>query len=148
MNSGLHKSNGILKYSKSDVGFKLIVEVDPGIALFYRALIPKYITFNPQRYAPHISVVRNEIPPNIQYWGKYENQEVEFTYSNVIKNGKVYWWLDAFSNQLEDIRVELGLPISSEYTRPPDGFEKIFHITIGNQKDLKHNNLSSPLFKI
>ena len=132
----LHKSKGTLRYSyhEGDVGFKLILEVDPGITSFYCSLIPKHITLNPQRYAAHISVVRKEQSVNMNYWGLYEGQQVEFEYETYIYHGKVYWWLNAFSTRLEEIRLELGLPVTSEYTRPPDGFVKCFHITLGNTK--------------
>jgi hypothetical protein len=125
----LYKSTGILRYGHE----KLIVEVDPGISAFYKSLIPKCYILNPQKYAPHISVVRHE-QPNMENWGKYDGQPVEFFYSNIVHRGTVYWWLNAFSNRLEEIRLELGLPVSSPYTRPPDGFEKCFHITLGNSK--------------
>ena len=132
----LHKSKGKLHYSHAgDAGFKLIVEVDPGIASLYRALIPPYIQLNPQRYAAHISVVRHEHTIN-EHWGKYEGEEIDFEYDTHIHHGKVYWWLNAFSTRLEEIRIELGLPVSSEYTRPPDSYLKVFHITLGNTKDL------------
>lgn len=133
----MHKSKGPLKYSHStNAGFKLIVEVDPGITSFCRALIPKHITINPQRYAPHISVVRHEHAVNMDFWGRYEGQFVEFEYDPYIHHGKVYWWLNVFSTRLEEIRVELGLPVSSEYTRPPDGYDKVFHMTLGNHKNI------------
>jgi len=133
----LHKSNGTLRYSHAgDVGFKLILEVDPGIASFCREMIPKYIILNPQRYAPHISVVRYEHSIKMEHWGKYEGEQVEFEYNNYIHNGRVYWWINAFSTRLEEIRVELGLPVSSEYTRPPNSYQKVFHITLGNTKTI------------
>jgi hypothetical protein len=125
----LFKSQGKLHYE----GSKLIVEVNPEITTYYRALVPKYINLNPQKYAAHISVVRKE-PVDSPHWGKYEGEMVTFHYENIVHHGQVYYWLDAFSNRLEDIRVELGLSVSSEYTRPPDLFEKVFHITIGNLK--------------
>jgi hypothetical protein len=131
----IHKSSGILRYSHAgDAGFKLIVEIDPGIAAFYRALIPKYIKTNPQKYDPHISVVRKEHTVNMDFWGKYEGESVDFEYDSHIHHGKVYWWLNVFSARLEEIRAELGLPVSSEYTRPPEGYIKCFHTTIGNTK--------------
>lgn len=34
---------------------------------------------------------------------------------------------------LGDLRVSLGLPESSQWTRPPDGRE-CFHMTVGNTK--------------
>jgi len=131
----LHKSDGTLRYSHAgDAGFKLVLEVDPGIASFCRAMMPKYITLNPQRYAPHISVVRHEHSVNMEHWGKYEGQQVEFEYTNYVHNGRVYWWINAFSTRLEEIRVELGLYVHDKYTQPPDGYLKCFHITLANCK--------------
>lgn len=130
----LFTSRGPLIYSTDNAGLpKLNVVVDPGIMSFYRALIPKYCEARAQMYPAHISVVRKE-RPNMSLWGKYENEEIEFSYSNIIHRGTVYWWLNAFSTRLEEIRRELGLPVSSEYTRPPDGWIKCFHITLGNSK--------------
>lgn len=131
----LYKSKGILKYDIVDVGYRLVVEVDQGIADFYRSLIPKSKGVRRQKYPAHISVVRHEIPLVLDKWSEYHGCEVEFVYDNEIKNGKVYYWLNTFSTKLEEIRTELGLPVSSEYTRPPsDEYVKCFHITIGNCK--------------
>lgn len=129
----MYSSTGILRYFQDP--HKLIVEVDPGIAQFYRSMIPKWITLNPQKYPPHISVVRKEIPPNLTIWGKYEGEEISFDYTNEIFHGRVYYWLNAYCTRLEQIRAELGLVESTEYTRPPDG-RKCFHITLGNMKPL------------
>lgn len=126
----LFESCGILKYSKD----KLIVEVDKGLSDYYYGTIPKYFDKQRQMYSPHISVVRKEIPPNMQFWGKYEGKSINFLYSNYINQGTVYFWLNAFCKELEDIRIELGLPVHSLYTLPPEGFVKCFHITLGNLK--------------
>lgn len=128
----LFKSTGILRYGKN----KVIVEIDPGISDFYRSLIPKYLPYNRQLYAPHISVVRKETPPNMEYWEKYEGQPIEFEYDNEIQIGTVYFWLNCFSVRLEEIRQELGLPVSSPYTLPPEGYLKCFHSTLANRKNL------------
>ena len=112
------------------------MEVDPGIAMFYRSLIPKYLPCNGTRYAPHVMVVREEKeePVNKAAWGKYEGARVPFLYSPVVHQGKVYYWLNVFCVRLEDIRIELGLPAVSQYTLPPEGFKKFFHCTIANTK--------------
>lgn len=131
----MFEATGRLRYDiHPKVGHKLIVEVDPAIGPYYRSLVPKYIPIKPQLYPSHISVVRHEIPPNLEFWGKYEGEVIPFCYDNYIHNGKVYYWLNAFSKRLEEIRLELGLPVDSPYTRPPDGLAKTFHITIGNLK--------------
>lgn len=133
----LFESEGFLKYSfEEEYGYKLIVEVDQGVSDFYRSLIPKWVETNRQKYPAHISVVRNEVPLILDNWGKYQGKAVQFTYSNYICNGTVYWWLNAFSSELEDIRLELGLEISSKYTLPPEGYLKCFHITLANMKGL------------
>jgi hypothetical protein len=128
----LYKSKGVLRYSIVDVGYKLIVEADQGIADYYLKLIPKYKNVTRQRYPAHISIVRKEVPINLDQWGKREGEDVDFWYDNEIKSGRVYFWLNVFSKKLEEVRTELGLPVSSEYTRPPDSFEKVFHLTLGN----------------
>ena len=134
MEEVLHSSIGRLQYS--DEGSKLIVEVDKGIAQYYRALIPKWMPVLKPLYDPHITVVRQEKeePVHKEHWKKYQGEEVEFFYSPVVQQGKVYYWLNCFCSRIEDIRLELGLPVMSEYTLPPEGFRKCFHMTIGNQK--------------
>lgn len=126
----LYISYGTVHYEKD----KLIVEVDSQLAKYYYDFVPKYIRINKQRYDAHISVVRNEIPPKLEYWNKYEGEIVEFFYEPYVYNGEVYYWLNVFCNRLEEIRAELGLEVSSEYTRPPGAFIKCFHITVGNTK--------------
>lgn len=126
----MFESTGILKYFDN----KLIVEVDQNIVDFYLSLIPKHLYVNRQRHAAHISVVRKEVSPNIEFWRKYEGEQVSFLYDNIIHNGTVYFWLNVFSKKLEDIREELGLENKSTF-QPPDNWKRIFHITLGNTKN-------------
>ena len=128
----MFSSTGLLRYSINP--YKLIVEVDPDISNFYRSLIPKYIHLNKPMYAPHISVVRNNIPPNINVWDKYQNQKATFQYNSYIYNDELYYWLDVYSIDLENIRSELGLKPFGDVTWSPDGRHK-FHITLGNLKN-------------
>jgi hypothetical protein len=127
-------STGILKYHVNP--YKLIVEVDQGISDYYRSTIPKYFKTNKQLYPAHISVVRKEIPPNLDAWNKYQDKEIEFYYEHYVYSDNTYWWINIFCNELEFIRQELGLPIASGITRSPDGKHK-FHMTIGNTKGLQ-----------
>ena len=132
-------SKGQLKYSKIEDKYKLIVSVDEEIVRYYRSLIPKWFKVNPQMHRAHISVVRNEVPPKMEFWGKYEGEIIEFCYESIIRQGSVYWWLNVFCKRLEEIRLELGLPVSSPYTLPPEEFTKCWHISLGNQKELHKN---------
>ncbi len=128
----LYKSVGVLRCSHSpEYGYRLVLEADQAISEYYRALLPPWKKANPQRYGAHISVVRREVP-DICVWGKHEGEEVEFDYTGQVFFGRVYCWLNVFCTRLEEVRKELGLPVSTEYTRPPEGFVKCFHMTIGN----------------
>lgn len=126
-------STGILKYFSNPL--KLIVQVDQGISDFYRTLIPKSHYVQRQMYAAHISVVRKEKPPKMDLWGKHQNRKIVFEYDNMIYNNETYYWLNAYAKELEEIRLELGLPICSPWTRSPDGRHR-FHVTIGNIKNV------------
>jgi hypothetical protein len=129
-------SSGPLRYSRlENGGFKLVLEVDPEIPRLARALIPKAVRLNQPRFAPHITVVRNEVPKRERYWGRLEGRTIYFTYSPVVCVGEVYFWLRVFCTPLNKLREELGLPHSSEWSRPPDGSE-CFHTTIGNTKPI------------
>lgn len=129
----LYKSTGKLQYFSD---FKLALDVDPNIALYYRSLIPLYLYPQPTRYMPHITVVRPkyELPVHKQFWNKYRNEQVEFYYEPWIHSGKEYFWLNIFSVRLEQIRAELGLYIDDKFTKPPEGFRKCFHMTVANRK--------------
>jgi len=131
----LYQAKGKLHYSTSN-GYKLIVECEQDIADMYRALVPKYYYLQRQRYPAHITVVRSykEIPLNMEPWGKYDGEVIEYYYEPFIRIGTAYMWLNILCKRLEEIRYELGLPIRSEYTQPPEGFSKYFHMTIGNIK--------------
>lgn len=125
-------SKGILRYGP---GIRAIVEVDQGISNFYRKLIPKYNYVQSQMYPAHITVVRTakEIPTNMSVWGKYEGQEIPFTYDNHVYNDKTYWYLNVQSDRIGDIREELGLPRFRSGELGAD--RKSYHITIGNSKN-------------
>jgi len=130
----LHQSTGTLQYNDIAAPTSLKVLVDPQIVDYYRTLLPKYIKINPQKYAPHISVIRNTILAPTELWGKYEGEQVQFCYEHQIYYGGAYVWLDCYSTRLEEIMTELGLELSYELNQPIKGFKRIFHTTIGNTK--------------
>ena len=130
----LFKHTGILHYSTSGP-YRLVVDVNPELAAYYRALMPKYLRLISGRYPAHVTVVRvgRDEPKNLSVWGKYEGKHVEFCYEPGIHSGKDYYWLRVLSKQLEEIRAELGLELDV-YATPPLPFIKYFHLTIGNTK--------------
>lgn len=131
-NFTLFNSSGFIRVHKE----KIIVDVDVDIVNYYRSLIPKSITLNPQKYNPHISVVRKELFC-YDIVKKYDGQLIEFQYSHVVRNDNTYYWLDVFSLALEQIRTDLGLLNQSLYITPPNEYQHTFHITLGNKKSSK-----------
>lgn len=130
------EASGIIHYSEAN---RVAVEIDPEIANFYRSLIPKYLPHQKPRWAPHITVVREEkeTVSDRTYWGKREGEEIPFIYCNRIYQGKIYFWLDVLSKDLEEIRLELGLPCFHPFPEEkpvPEGYRKYFHCTIANCK--------------
>lgn len=134
MDQRFHRSVGTLRYSiHPEVGHKVVLEIDWGISLLARALIPVWMNVQPQRYSPHVSVVRKERPRNMAAWGAREGERVPFEYGTWIFDDGVYFWLQVYSERLKEIRAELGLSGSSRVSRPPDGVE-CFHTTVANRK--------------
>lgn len=122
------ESEGILRIEPT----KIYVEVDPEIVALVRALLPSRMRteFKLQRYAPHITVIRNE---GFSARSDLDSKSIPFLYDPEPVVGETYSWLRVFAVDLLHIRQDLGLAPSSEWSRPPDG-EECFHITIGNRK--------------
>lgn len=131
----LFESKGVLHYNKE---WRLVVQVDQDLGDYYRSLIPKYCVTQRPRWAAHITVVRQEkeTPVNKEYWWKYNGKKLSFLYNPHIYSDSVYYWINVYSTELEDIRAELGLPVYSRYVLPPKGFKKNFHCTVANMKGI------------
>lgn len=129
----LYPSTGVLRYFDD---WRLVMEVDRGLADYYFSLIPPWLPKNKPRWLPHVTVVRaeKEVPLHPEFWKKYDGESLEFLYSPIVHQGHIYYWLHVYCVKLEDIRIELGLPARSQFTLPPEGFRKSFHCTIANQK--------------
>lgn len=125
----IESSGQLIVYSK-----KIYVDIDPSIVQLTRILMPKsYVhLYQPQKYKPHISVVRHQIFDR----SLVVNQLVTFTYDSDPIFGETYAWFKVYSEQLINVRLSLGLSKTSNVSRPPNG-EECFHITIGNSKWLK-----------
>jgi hypothetical protein len=123
------KTQGKLTYGP---GIRAAIKVDQQLSNYYRTMIPKHFDVNGQRHPAHITVVRIgvEKPPNMDVWEKHQGLVVEFEYSNMVEVDGVYWFLRARSEQIAEIRKELGLP---EYFDRKKGY----HITLGNTKKIR-----------
>lgn len=126
INEMMYNGTAIIKYSPD--GSQCVAEVDQGISDYYRNLIPKYNYVQPQRAKAHITIVRKgEIYLNKEVWGKYEGKEINFTYDTNIQSDEKYFWINAWSEEIGNIREELGL---KKYR-----YKDTYHITIGNRKN-------------
>lgn len=128
------RSTGPLRYGfEEDYGFKLVVEVDPEIHRLARWLVPAEFGIIKPRYSPHITVVRRETPVVMERWGTDEGRTVEFWYETYVRNDETYWWLRVFSDDLAQVRKELGLLAYGRTSMAPD-LKRCYHMTIGNVK--------------
>ncbi len=129
----MFSSVGVIQYFDFPIQ-KVIVEVDPEIVNYYKKLVPRYYRLQPQRYPPHISVIRNENILNLSAWKKYQNQEIFFFYHFAPQFDSIYAWLTVVAPELKFLRQEIGLaPVKKGITLSPDD-KSDFHITIGNFK--------------
>jgi hypothetical protein len=104
--------------------------LDRSFGDYYYSLIPKYKCASPQKYPAHVTIVRNkatDIVTDRTYWGYRDGDLIDIQYDGVIQYGPVYFWIDAYSDEIADIRMKLGLPIyRGDFTA--------YHITVGNKK--------------
>lgn len=111
---------------KPDKLWWAIVECPKDIIDYYKYWVTKNKNFklNTPSFGSHISIVRNEEPPDEfkHMWGKRNGMEVEFTYTPDFETNGDYWWLKVECPILSDIRLELGLPLEPRFD---------YHLSIG-----------------
>ena len=125
-----HISQGkLLYYSKW-----IILDCDAGVVDFYRWLYTRRtgIKLHKSKHGAHISVVRGEEEGIEKGWWEYNlnGPVAEFRYSSKIRwndpeGNAGYVWLDVQSEDLEMVRMGLGLE-----KHPMFGF----HLTIGRKR--------------
>lgn len=134
-----HKSRGRLFIAdprtkdRGNRKFWLLMRCDPGIVNLYSWLATRYgwEILKGSRWGPHISVVSGERPKNRQLWDSLDGRPCWYRYSSNIRTDDEFVWVDVQSNELEDIREDLGLRRKPYFS---------FHLTIGRLKfcpDLK-----------
>jgi len=130
-------STGIVKYDLSPV--KLYLEIDQGLANYYRSLVPKAYLLRGPAYKAHISIIRKEHVSNIDKMCTYKGEKIEYAYSIDTKIDQLgdgrYCWLNVHCKRFEEIRLEIGLPRFRNIKRLENEIP-CFHMTIGNFKHL------------
>ena len=124
------KSSGFLQYHGED---KLVLRVCYDLSEYYKWFIPFCMKYNRPRYPPHITVVRTGIETiqNKDKWKEHEGEKIPFLYDPYLYIDDTYIWLKAYSNELQKIRMELGLPAMRERFGE-------FHITVANRKNITY----------
>jgi hypothetical protein len=126
-------SVGTLRYSPQGLGnaskWWLVIDCDPEIGKYYRHLyyLSNFKTQKIQRPAweAHITVVRDELPPNENNWGKLNGSKIEFYYSPLPEGDGLFLWLPVRCESALNLREELGLDRNPLYP---------LHLTFGNYK--------------
>lgn len=89
---------------------------------------------NRPKFPLHVSVYRSNVPPpDWTYWSHIKMATI--SYSSLVRNDQIYWWLPVQSHSLEQLRLQFGLDPIDDVTMSPDKQDR-FHITIGNCKAL------------
>ena len=141
----LQKAKGQLRYTQRSAlaietgapdDWWLVVDFDQGLIDFYYSMLPKAWYATRGRYDAHITVSRNEEPPNKEAWGRHEGKVIEFSYVPGVRYSETYIWLDIYCHRLEEVRQELGYLVDTPicYPQPIEGFRWRFHTTIANLK--------------
>ena len=118
---------------QSDQRWWMVLDCDTQeISRYYRHLYwldhSKQTKLQRPYWPAHVTVVRNEEPPNKALWHSFAGEEVEFHYLPGVDTNfsperfRSFYWVNVVCPRFEEIRVELGLPKNS------DG---IYHMTIG-----------------
>ena len=127
----MYHGTGRIEYSTRS---RVVAWVDEELVRYYRTAIPKAKYVQPQMYPGHITVVRSypiEIVPNREPWGRHEDRIITFSYNGVILFEDPYYYLEAWSEELNELRTELGM---SEFRIRGAKLLDCFHLTLGNVK--------------
>lgn len=124
MQMKLETSYGIIKYEER----KCSLEIDRDFLNYYYSLIPKYIKVNKPKYNPHITIVRTKYEEIQQNYGLWDGMRIPFLYLPLMRQDKLYFWLDCFSLHIGLLRGHLGL----SWFR--NNFNS-YHCTIANFKE-------------
>lgn len=137
----MFKATGVIRCSlkkpSSDQNWWMVLDCDTEeIGRYYRHLYwldhSKAIKLSKPYWGAHVTVVRNEEPPNTSLWWTYDGEKVEFDYRPGVRTNysserfRSFWWVDVICPRFDEIRVELGLPENPDRT---------YHMTIGSAEN-------------
>lgn len=117
---------GTMKKKKD---FWLVLQLPLQLARYYQYFIRTnlHIDVKDPPWGTHVSIVRGEVPPNPEYWKKYDGKKIKIRFNPDIvqvkdkKNPGSFFIIEFDDEFIGNIRKELGL--HSKYLR--------YHITVG-----------------
>lgn len=109
-------------------GSLIVANVDPNIAEYYRWWVKKRFGLRLQNTAfiPHVTVLDGKnanTAVDMKRWKAFEGQTVDIEYSVGIEQHWKFWVLPVRSNDLQAVRLDLGLAPTSK-----------LHITFGRME--------------
>jgi hypothetical protein len=127
---------GTLRYSPKTLGERvspkwwLVIDADPEIGRYFRHLhhLSVFRTKKLSRpaWAEHITVVRDEVPQQPQFWERYAGKSIDLIVTPLPETDGVYHWLPIQCGAALDIREELGLARDPLYP---------LHLSFGHEKE-------------
>lgn len=125
----IYESFGKLVYRKN--GWATVF-CCPDLARYYQAQIKeKPQLFQLPMHGSHITVVNGKWDKvvNPEFWKRYQNKKIRFTYSNKIIEDNRFWYLEVRCNFIHKIRKELGLTPLREHPQLRRGL----HLTLARK---------------
>lgn len=143
------KIKASLKKPDSDQNWWMVLnDIDETIGKYYRHLYwlehNKGKKLSKPYWGSHITIVRNEIPANLNKWWDYHEEEVEFNYYPGVEDNcgperyRSFYWLNVKCLRFDEIRVELGLP---------PNVDGLYHITIGSIENKENRKIYENFWK-
>ena len=131
----MFKTIGTLRYSPKLLGDQshpnwwLVIDCDRELGKYYRRLYSMYhhecYTIQRPAWAEHVTVIRNEEPPNKHLWMEGDGQDVEIIVHATPESDGHYVWFPVECDFVLEIRSRLGL------TRQP---AIPLHLSIGHDR--------------
>lgn len=126
-------TSATINYRHDSDGSWITAWMDNNILNYYYSLIPKHYRVNKPRWKAHATIARPEEGPfNMGVWGMHEGKLAQIVYDPMLHEERGIWWINLWSVEFEQIRLEMNLSIKSRITKPPSSeFSKCFHCTVG-----------------
>lgn len=123
-----YKVPSVLNYSSS--GW-IVANLNSELQIYYHHILQKNLSIklNRPKFGCHVTVVagKYEQVTHRLAWNRYQKQPLMLEYNSQIKNIGDTWWLEVRSQNLVQLRNELGL---TDIPKWP------FHITVANKKNI------------